>query len=64
MRLIYSRREHFLLNHTSTDTYWYYNPVDNHMGQYFFDDEGWEDTEEEAKGAALVAPHHLLTWED
>lgn len=64
MRLILSHKKEFLLNHTSTDTYWYCNPVDNHMGRYLFDDDGWEDEEGLTEGAALVAPHHLLTWED
>jgi hypothetical protein len=32
--------------------------------QYFIDPDGWEPTENDTEGAALVAPHHILKWSD
>ena len=64
MRFIVTHKREGLLHHTSTDTYWYWSPVDNYMGHYITDEDGWEDSAGESEGAALVAPHHLLTWED
>lgn len=65
MRLLRQDRiNDFFLHHTSTDKYWYFNPVDNLYGPYLFEENGWEAEGRELDGAALVAPHHLLVWED
>jgi hypothetical protein len=46
-----------------SDTSWWYWSNEQ-PEQFFIDPDGWDPTEKEIKGAALVAPHPILKWSD